>query len=98
MKYTVTKQRIEYIGQTWMPSITAAMVADLSPYDMANLGDPTDRDDVEHWLMLHSGDFQNVTDFRADFDVDGKHIVHEWMHEESEFMFADCMFPSEDDA
>jgi len=72
------------------------MERDLDSYDMSNLGDATNRDDVEHWLCLNSGDFQSISDFRADFHVDGKHIVHEWAKEDSEFVFSDAMYPSED--
>ena len=98
MRYTVTKQVIQVLGVIWIPAITCAMTKELSSYDMANLGDPASRDDVEEWLSLHSGDFQNVTDFRADFDVGGKHIVHDWANgEDSEIAFADAMYPNNDD-
>ena len=96
MRYTVTKQRIQMIGPIWMPAAVCAMERDLDSYDMSNLGDATNRDDVEHWLCLNSGDFQSISDFRADFHVDGKHIVHEWAKEDSEWVFSDAMYPSED--
>jgi hypothetical protein len=87
------------LGVIWMPAVTCAMTKELSAYDMDNLGDPASRDDVEQWLAVHSGDFQSVTDFRADFHTaDGEHIVHEWAKgEDSEFAFADAMYPSDDD-
>ena len=97
MRYTITKQRIYVIGTIWMPSATCAQVYDLSSYDMENLGDPRDRANVERWLDTHAGDFQSVTDFRADFDDALGNIIHEWKDEESELTFNDCMFPSFDE-
>ena len=98
MRYTITKQRIEVLGYIWMPNALCAQVRDLSAYDMENLGDARNRDDVERWIALHCGDFSRVVDFRADFDVDGEHIEHAWTSEENELAFNDAMYPSEDDA
>lgn len=96
MRYTVTKQRIQIVGRLWMGG-TAAMDKDLSAYDLGNIEDPTDRESVADWLATHSGDFQEVIDFRADFDIGDNHIVHEWEKgEDSEMTYGDCMFPSED--
>lgn len=94
MKYTVIRQRIDILGAIWWPmGATAGQSRDLSAYDLANIGDPANRDDVERWLCLNSGDFSSITDFRADFDIDGTHIVHEWAKgEESDFAFIDCFF------
>lgn len=97
MRYTVTRQRIDLIGTIWMPATVCAQSKDLSDYDMSNIGDPHNRDDVERWLLLNSGDFSNVTDFRADFHIGDEHIVHEWQSEESELTFNDAMYPSEED-
>lgn len=96
MRYTVTKQRIEILGTLWMPGVNAGTVRDLSPYDMHNLGDPENRDDVERWICLNSGDFSNIVDFHADFDVDGKHVEHPWAAEEHELEFMDAVYPSEE--
>ena len=99
MRYTITKQRIDLIGTIWMPAVLCAQTKDLSDYDMKNLGDPHDRENVEQWLMCHSGDFQHVEDFCADFHVGDEHIVHEWAKgEESECRFTDCMYPEEEEA
>lgn len=93
MRYTVTKQVIGVLGNIWMPDVEAAQVLELSAYDMANLGNPRNRDDVERWLHMHAGDFQSITDFRADFHVDGENIVHEWTRgEESVMAFNDAMY------
>ena len=96
MRYVVTKQLVQYVGRIWMPAVVCAQEKDLTAHDMSNLGDPRNRDDVERWLLLHSGDFQSIDDFRADFEVDGENVVHEWKHEESEWTFSDCMYPSDD--
>ena len=96
MSYTVTKQQIQVLGYLWMPSCLAATCLTLYGYDMENLGDPTDRDAVENWIGSHSGDFSQVLDFRADFHIEDKHIVHEWAREDSACEYDDCMYPSED--
>jgi hypothetical protein len=98
VRYTVTKQRIQIIGKLWMPSTTAATVTDLSAYDLENIGNLKDREAVASWLATHAGDFSQVLDFRADFHVGNKHIVHEWASEDSECTFNDCMYPEEDGA
>lgn len=98
MRYIVTRQIIQVIGQIWWPiGATCAQEYQLSGYDIENIGDINDRDSVEDWLSCHSGDFSQILDFRADFTIDGADVVHEWKSEDSEFTFSDCMFPSEDD-
>lgn len=97
MRYTVTKQVIQVVGRTWMPAVTAAFELELSAYDMENLGNPRDREDVASWVNLHSGDFQRVIDFRADFTIGDESVIHEWQSDDSELIYNDCMFPSEDD-
>lgn len=101
MRYTVTKQVIDVVGQLWQ-GCTAATRLTLSAHDMSNLGDPHNREDVENWIALNSGDFASITDFRADFTVTDpsgnatRDIVHAWTSEENEIAFSDCLFPSED--
>ena len=96
MRYIVIRQVVQILGRLWMGG-TAAMDKDLSAYDLENIEDPTDRDSVADWLAAHSGDFQEVIDFRADFHVGDKHVVHEWEKgEDSEIAYNDCMYPSED--
>jgi hypothetical protein len=85
-------QLVQIIGKLWMPMCDAATEKTLSAYDMENLGDPRDRDNVERWIMLNSGDFSSVTDFRADFTIGGEDIVHEWANEDSEIVYNDCMY------
>ena len=99
MRYTVTKQRVEVIGQLWWPmGPTFAQTRDLSAYDLENIGDPAKRYDVACWIDMNFGDFSSITDFRADFHVKEQHIVHEWRHgEDSEMAFNDAMFRTDDD-
>lgn len=95
MRYTVRKSVIQVIGTIWMPTATCAQEKVLSGYDLENIEKPITRDTVEHWLMLNSGDFQNVQDFNASLEVDDETIEIPWEHEESEFTYSDCMYPSE---
>ena len=99
MRYTVTKNIIQVIGKIWMPAITCAEELTLSDYDMGNLAEEDGtitRELVESWLTTHSGDFQSVEDFRADFDWHNKHFESDWQSEDSEYTFNDCMYPHED--
>jgi hypothetical protein len=98
MRYTTTVQRVQVIGFIWQPGVgICAMQKELSAYDMDNIEDVRSRESVEDRVSLLFGDFQSIEDFRADFHVDGEHIVHEWKNgEESEMLFHDAMYPSED--
>lgn len=96
MRYTVTRQRVQVVGRLWMPSCLAATFRDLSAYDMGNLGDPSNRDDVASWIAMHMGDFSQIIDFRADFTIGDQNIVHEWESEESECTYGDCMSPDDE--
>ncbi len=77
-----------------MPATLAAISYPVTAYDIENMRseDGTlSRDSIEHWLSLHSGDFQGVDDFHAvlpDLEIP-------WQSEESEFQFSDYMYPSE---
>lgn len=101
MKYTVSKSFIQVIGQIWMPSTTAAMTYDLGAWELKQIqrdDGSIDRDAVEFWLMLHSGDFQSITDFYADIqhpDTD-ENLAFGWEDEKSEEIFIDCIYPSEE--
>ena len=90
--YTVEVNRNDVIGNIWQPGIgTCAMSYSLREYDIENIGELT-RENVDLWLAKNTGDFQSIDDFRADI---GKYLS-DWQSEESEFIFGDCMYPSED--
>jgi hypothetical protein len=81
-----------------MPPITCAMDINLTEWDVNNIS-PITRDEVELWLSLNSGDFQEIIDFRADIydHSTGHDIVFEWSLEDSDMIYSDCMYPSEDE-
>ena len=90
--YTVTVRKINVIGQIWQPGFTCAMSYRLTKHDVEMIGELT-RENVERWLMSHSGDFQSVQDFHADIaDFDSP-----WENEASELTFLEAMFPREFD-
>ena len=96
MRYAVETCKVQLIGPIWWPiGAICAQEKTLSDHDLENVGEWT-RDNVEHWLSLHSGDFQYVQDFRADFSREGEDWVSEWADEESEFLFCDAMNHFED--
>jgi hypothetical protein len=99
MRYVVVKQIIEVIGYIWQPGVgLCAQRRELSPYDLNNIGDLRDRSAVERWIVRNFGDFQQVTDFRADFTTGPDNrdsIVHDWQDEESDVTYNDAMFPED---
>jgi len=87
--YTMRRVRVAYVlilGKLWMPMATASMRTDLRDHDLENIGEFT-RENVEQWLMTHSGDFSSVTDFYA---VCGD-VVIEWESEENEIAYLDTI-------
>jgi hypothetical protein len=90
-RYTIHEDYIDVIGVIWMPATTGATRYSLSAYDVVSIGKLT-RDNVAHWLMSHSGDFQRVADFHASIDE----WESEWEYKESEYTYTACMYPSED--
>ena len=97
VKYTVTKQRVQVIGYIWQPGAgLCAQTRDLDRYDMSNIENPADRSSVEHYIGLNFGDFSEILDWSADFDIDGLHIEHPWLDEDSEWKFYDCMYGMEE--
>ena len=95
--YTVHKSTIQVIGPIWMPPITCAMEYSLTEWDVNNIS-PITRDEVAHWLSLNSGDFQGIDDFRADIydPVDKRDIVIPWALEDSDMIYSDLMYGSEE--
>lgn len=89
---TTERNWINYIGNTWMPSTVAAQTKDLSKYDIDSMKDDNgniNRESVEVWLALHSGDFQGIDDFEA--FIKGQEF--DWEHEDSEMTFNDLTYP-----
>jgi hypothetical protein len=99
MRYVVQKSLVQVIGIIWMPATTAAMEYQLSSYDVENARDENGlltRESVLDWLNRNAGDFQSVTDFRADIADGDRDVVIEWADEESELTYSDCMYPDLD--
>jgi len=82
------------------------MLKELSPYDVGNLEDSglgkeltkeQKREVVERWLAMNSGDFQEILDYEADIELgDGGNVTVEWLKEDSDFVYFDCMNGLED--
>jgi len=86
---------IEVIGTMWLPAVTAATRYPVYERDLATMRyeDGTiNRDDIEGWLITHSGDFQWIDDFAA--WIDG--TEYPWAHEDSAATFSDCFYGSEE--
>ncbi len=101
MKHMVCKNEIGIVGRIWMPAVVCAMDQNPSAFDVENMrpddGGPITRDDVEDWLTAHSGDFQEVIDFRASLEVDGETVEFPFSTEDGEIAYCDCMFGSVED-
>lgn len=97
-----SRNYIDVLGVIWLPAVKAVTTYNLSSYDVRNIAelaelndtDGIDREAVEQWLAMHSGDFQEVLDFAA--HIDGFDIP--WADEESEWTFNDCMYPADVEA
>lgn len=93
MRYTVTKQRVDVLGDIWQPGAgVCAMSRDLAPHELVAIGDLSDHQVLAHHVARLFGDFRRIRDFRADFTVGDRSIVHDWQSEESESTFYSCMF------
>ena len=101
MRYTTVKSQVHILGEIWMPRAVCAQTKTLSDYDIGNIRGiaglgtrgPITRDRVEYWLMLNSGDFSHVIDFRAELeDVPerGQTLVFDWADPDNELRYADC--------
>ena len=83
-----------------MPAISAATETTLTQHDIDNMKDEDDkitRESAERWILLHSGDFQSITDWRADIELsDGTNLIFDWAKEDSEMYYNNCMYGNED--
>ena len=95
MRYTVIKSQIDVLGIIWVPAVECAHTYTLNDRDLKNIGEWT-RENVGRWLVTNSGDFQSITDFRADFSQGNADRIIDWKNEESEATFVDLTFPMEE--
>lgn len=94
MKYTIRKSVVDVVGRIWMPAAVCSLRINLSQYDVDNARDydgKITRESVEQWLSTHSGDFQQVLDFRASIE-DGEETVEiPFATEEGECQYLDTV-------
>lgn len=99
MRYVKRVSGIHVIGRGWYGQRMASTIP-LTDHDLAHIiedGQYT-REAVEHWLMLHSGDFQSIEDFRVTIsDSEGRDFDSDFAAEESECTWNDCMYPAEEE-
>lgn len=99
MRYMIRKSVVHVYGRIWMPAIEAGTTLTLSDYDVENCREEDgeiNRESVEEWLTMHSGDFREVIDFAASIEDGDKTIDIPWASEDNECAWQDCMFPAED--
>jgi hypothetical protein len=100
MKYA--QSTIDVTGPIWWPAGSmAATTYNVSSHDVENMRDDDGqltRESVSLWLDSHAGDFQHVADFSASLEVDGNTVDIPWQSEDSGEVFADCMWPDDDDS
>ena len=94
---TVHSSYIQVIGPIWMPPVVCAMEYHLGEYEIGNII-TLDREGVEIYLSTRSGDFQCIDDFYADLydPVEKRDIVIPWALEDSDMIFCDLMYGTED--
>jgi hypothetical protein len=86
--------RVAYVtvlGKLWMPTCDASTEIKLSDYDLENIGE-FNRENVEQWLMTHTGDFSQVIDFTATCGE----IEIPWSSEDNEIRYLETL-PDEAD-
>jgi hypothetical protein len=92
MYVTIRRDFVQVIGNIWQPGVgPCAQKIELCQYDLDNIGEFT-RENVEHWLYLHAGDFSSITDFYAT----AGHDEIQWESEENEMVYFDCMHPGDE--
>lgn len=98
-RYVVVKSVVQLLGKIWMPPVTCGYETTLSDYDVENMRNSEGvitRESAEQWIILNSGDFQSIEDWRADISLaDGTDIMFEWANEESEHTYWQCMYGEE---
>lgn len=100
--YVIHKSTIDVIGNIWQPGVgTCAITYEPNFHDVKNMyadvgGTYLTRESVERWLLLHSGDFSHVEDFRASIWDGERDWDFDFASEESELTFNDCMFGGDD--
>ena len=99
MRYNARKSFVLVLGCIWMPNALAATEYPIQDSDIQNMTDDSGiitRESFNLWLDSHSGDFQSIVDFRASISTpDGKDYDFDWLEEDSEVTFNDCMYGEE---
>jgi len=87
MSYKVVEvNRIDVIGRLWIPADVAAYTYDLSPFQIAQIGQ-LNRANIAGWLDKNTGDFQSIIDFTADIGD----FYCDWNKEDSEDIWLKCI-------
>jgi len=102
---------IDVLGRIWQPGVgPCAMTYTLRDYDVNNIIDYSagenpliNREGVERWLSMNSGDFSSIIDFRYNITVETNSqtraytdFTSEFESEDNECTFWDCMSPSDE--
>lgn len=103
----VTSYHVRILGKLWMPGVTAASEFTFRPGTGPFEEEADTENDFDANLRRHGGDFSAILDFEVTAIgtvacSHGSHptseIVRPWEKgEESEFAWADCMYPAEGD-
>ena len=90
MKFTIERNWIDILGRIWVPPSICAQRKELSRYDIScmemKINDVPSREEVENWLYINSGDFQEILDFHA---IIGETEIP-WKDPENELKYFDC--------
>ena len=90
-----TVGKIHVLGTAWMPMCDMGMTITVTRYDAEHMQNPEtlliDRETVLERLYIMAGDFQAITDFRAEIGS----VVIDWQDENNEWKWNDCVFGPE---
>ncbi|GAA6622764.1 hypothetical protein [Scytonema sp. NUACC26] len=87
--YIVRTYTIDVLGYIWQPGCSVChMEYNLNSYDLENISETGEytREEVEKWLLSHSGDFQSIVDFKCSF---GDEFESDWENPESGDIYCD---------
>ena len=92
----VCVSNISVIGPIWWPNgAVCSLEIPLGSREIEQIRDYGEgeitRDAVEDWLGCHSGDFQSVTDFRADISAGEDDYLFDWADPESDAVYLDTL-------
>ena len=101
MRYVVVRSIIDILGKDWYGNtivmsmeLNNCQVEIIKKYMTNPLGMEL-REAVQTFLLKNAGDFQSITDFRADIAIGDEDLITDWDYVENEIKFNDTQYPDD---